>query len=245
MKKSNKFKIATLIVVSIFMGKISSGQNKYGGFGYFTFGVSPTNINGLESDLKNENRFGSGFTFNSMGISFGGGGYSRVGKSFLIGGNGFGTLFSNSQNSKADLEISQGGGFCNIGYIVLQNEQWFGFPYLGIGGGGITMVVSNKLETDFNFTTDEKIAPKETRNYSSGGIAFDLGFSIKRLFIAPTESGWGGPMIGLDAGVYLMPFNDSWVYDGTKKSLNGFSKPDLTAIYVKLNIGFGGWGIYN
>jgi hypothetical protein len=86
------------------------------------------------------------------------------------------------------------------------------------------------------------IDPGQSKNFSSAGIGFEIGYAIKLLTFSIDEPGnHGGFMVGLQAGAYYFTGIDNWYEKDTDEVVPVFSRPDTFSPYIKITIGGGGF----
>ncbi|MCD4736239.1 MAG: hypothetical protein K8R53_09365, partial [Bacteroidales bacterium] len=172
-----------LIVFGISLLLILSGKNSVqsqtstkvsGGEGYFIGGYSLHNLSSLNDRLST---FGQP-ELNEGTISLGGGGHFIL-NNFMLGGEGHGLIGGN--NSNADFLTSYGGGygFFNIGYVLFHTKNAIIYPMLGIGGGGLTLSITDRKKQPVNF--DDLLADPARESYLSTNN-FLLNFSLSSDF---------------------------------------------------------------
>lgn len=238
--------LTTLLVVPGFAGAqtIEEGRvdapevrrMRTGGTGYYVAGLMMPRV-GDASDVLQANGLPG---VNRAAFFQGGGGHGWIGD-LMIGG--FGGSFGGGGDQVAGLEASYSGGFgmFQVGYDVLGKMRNFNlFPYLGIGGGGLSIdIKANPSET-----FDEVLRSPRTTGRSSvgaGGWAALIGVGTEYYFgkSDPAHSnGMGGFMLGLQAGyLYSLPFGDTWdlTGPGTNRTPLSFNGP-----MVMVTLGGGG-----
>lgn len=216
-------------------------QNMRGGFGYGFFGpaynLSPT----IQNDLKVPSLLGDGLQLNGLTMLAGGGGYGLLNNNILIGGSGFGYKISDA-TERGQTTFSVGGGFVNFGYLHVAKKNLMGFPYFGIGACGMNMKLKNDTPDDIFNLGSVTVEPGQSKNFSSAGIGFEIGYAIKLLTFSIDELGnHGGFMIGLQAGTYYFSGIDNWYEKDTDEVVPAFSRPHAFAPYVRITIGGGGF----
>lgn len=147
-----------------------------------------------------------------------GGGAMFVMKNFMLGGEWYKLISKNVNNFDYSATLTGNYSFFNIGYLVYSTRKINIFPQLGIGGGRLSLKISENLKEPFDSTlanprtlgTDLRI--KNTM--LNGGI--HMHFKAKRGF------GWG-----LSAGYIYVPEYSDWlnnnnpITDGPEASPGG------------------------
>ncbi len=115
-----------------------------GGFGYFDVGLRGVDITSVNDVLKD-----AGYdALPSSFLSLGGFGYRIRGK-ILLGGGGYGMLERKIESGDRVFAISGGAGFFEGGYMIARLGPMYLFPILSIGGGGISMTISDTTGISF------------------------------------------------------------------------------------------------
>ncbi|MFW6180862.1 MAG: hypothetical protein ACOC8N_03870 [Spirochaetota bacterium] len=188
------------------------------------------------SELNDELRANGLATFSSLHYTYGGGGYGVIGSRFIVGGEGHG--FSQEASTGTYVQRLSGGfGFFNLGYILLEQWGFRVFPLAGIGGGGLTLRISQIA----NHTWDDIMDPTsfEEVQVSTGGFLAHLGAGLDyRLRLGEHEEGEGGLLLGVRAG-YTVPFSRA---DWSMGSQNVIGGPNIGVEGLYLRFVIGGWG---
>ena len=138
-----------------------------GGGGYFMVGQDLLNIDNLNSRFED-----SGYhDFSGNFISLGGGGHGVHGR-LIIGGEGHGLIGTESYENvisekKYDTSITAGFGFFNIGYEVFSTGNLGVYPLIGLGGGGLSIFITEKGVDTFDEVLEE---PGRGSILSTGGF---------------------------------------------------------------------------
>ena len=181
MNSIENFKLVTPILfhTALFIGITQTGvaQFKQGGFGNFFIGPQYNLSSSLQRELNATNLIGGGLKLNAVTLTYGGAGYSVRPKNIVLGGSGYAyKVSSEGVNGKVDLD--NGCGFFNLGYRVINNKRWIGFPYMGMGGYGANLKITNSSSNKTFPIGNDTISPQQVAKYSTGGIAFDVGFPL-------------------------------------------------------------------
>lgn len=208
-----------------------------GGFGYFQAGVAGNTNTQLESRLQGATLLGNGFTFSTPGISIGGRGLAVFGN-FLMGGGGYGSTFTGSTNAgEASLRI--GGGFFDVGYFLMKKPRTHLYAFVGFGGGGGSLKVTNNSALTMSFAQNQVIASNENREINQGGLGFEFGVALNQFVIGNTnDDGSGGFMVGLIAGANFFPSSE-WEFEANETNVT--SMGNMGSFYIGITIGGGGF----
>jgi len=219
----------------------SSAQSLHGGFGNFFIGQVYNLSPSLEKSLKADNLLGSNLHLNVNTLFYGGAGYTLRPRGFILGGNGYSYhVTSTVEKGEATLVVS--GGFFNVGYCLLNTKKWIGFPYFGVGGFGTNFKISNSTSGEKMVIGDDIISAGETAKYSTGGMAFELGFGLKYFGIDLRKKNDGKStviVIGVDAGSSFFPAFQKWENVETHGTVNSMNQPFIMSPYIRFTIGLG------
>ncbi|MEY3242875.1 MAG: hypothetical protein RIR11_4314 [Bacteroidota bacterium] len=182
------------------------------------------------------NTLPGGFTANSGMVGIGTSGYGSLGKRWLIGGSGFGTIAHSSAINDVTTTTDMGMGFADIGYLLHNKGRWISHVYAGIGGGGMTITYENRGESALRIADNLSVDNGDRIKISAGGLAWQTGLSVSRLLFDPAAQS-GGWKIGLDLGVFQFPYFSQWKYTGNDRGLQGADRPQLWGGVARLNIG--------
>jgi hypothetical protein len=177
-----------------------------------------------------------GFTANNGMIGIGSSGYGSLGRRWLIGGSGFGTIASSHATNDVTMSMDMGMGFADVGYLLHNKGRWIGHIYGGIGGGGMTVTYENRGESSLSIADNLSVDNGDKIKISAGGLAWQTGLSFSRLLFDPAVQS-GGWKIGLDLGVFQFPYFSQWKYSGNDRGLQGVDRPQLWGGVARLNIG--------
>jgi len=227
--------ISTMLVVFLFysynLAKEKEKKIVRGGAGYFSLGGSIIDIDALNSRLENKGypKFSKNF------FSLGGGGYGIIGN-IIIGGEGHGLIEKETSSNSCGVSFACGYGFFDIGYIIYSTEKLFLYPFLGIGGGGMSLKIIEKESPDFDKLLE---SPEGNAELSSGGFLIHLSlgadYSLKQY---KCKRGKSRLIFGIRAGYIFTPFKGDWEMNDFKVS--NAPKMGITGPYVRLLVGFGG-----
>lgn len=205
-----------------------------GGGGYFMFGQSILNIENFNAALRN-----NGYnTISDSFVSFGGGGKAVI-NNIVIGGEGHGLVGKEEDIGNGyKASISGGYGFFNMGYVVFNIEDLHIYPLLGIGGGGISVKISEISLPSFSDILNN---PKRGVELSTGGLILSLSLCTEYL-LSLGDRGYsnkkGGILLGLRLG-YTWSANYNWTLDGS--NIPGAPNVGINGYFVRFSLGFGGF----
>lgn len=235
-KTSRGVKVLTIVTLSLLSTLTpSQAQNKIsGGAGYFIGGYTLHNLNDINSLLADNGQP----KLSDATMSLGGGGHFII-KNFVIGGEGHGLIGSNDKNANFKTTYGGGYGFFNIGYIPFHTRSAIFYPMLGIGGGGLTVSITDKTKDPSNFNDVIKDPAKEsyicTQNFL---INFSIGADFFTFSDKEAGSWAGGLLGGLKLG-YIWNFeSNNWYYNDIK--LSGSPSSGISGPYIRITIGGGG-----
>jgi hypothetical protein len=196
--------------------------------GYASGGGAWLGLDDLNMSMNNQGYlpFSGGF------VEKGGFGHILINR-ILLGGGGF--ALSGKRTSRADTSaiLSGGVGLFHVGYAFLSKGSLKGYAMVGLGGGSLSLQVTEKNSADF----EEVLAdPKRGSLLATSGFLLEL--AVGSDFFVKTKThpnGAGGLLIGIQAGYSLAPGWGKW----TMPDLNiaGGPKSGLTGFYVRLLFG--------
>lgn len=227
MKKT--FLIITLALTSL----LSQAQEDSARFMHsIGFGYQYTEFNGV-SEMKNT--FGNNaydldagaFTMNFACYTI----YDR----FMLGGE-FGGLQNSKASDNNDMtsSLSQGFGYFNFGYLIVDKPSCMLYPFVGIGGVYSGLTLKNKTTTDW-VNDDYMIRSGQKGRFSSIGTSINAGVSFKKT-CNHTRDG-KQLQLGLDLGVHITPMDRDWVYAGSDEKVESFGAANNMGYYARLTIG--------
>jgi hypothetical protein len=205
-----------------------SQENEIGGGVGGMFGVNMINMNDLNDEFLKE---GLG-SINPEKMFFGGLGYIIYNK-FVLSPEG-GVFWQTSNLEDVELKYNGGLGFLNFGYLILEEPNSRGYPFIGIGYGKSSMEFSGSF-TPFEFG-EHSIKNKDIVDFNT--LLINLGFSVHFLInFSKNENRKGGIMAGLRAGYILTMGEKKWKIEGTE--IKNGPNATFNGVYVRLMVG--GW----
>ena len=201
------------------------------GRGYFSFGVHFLDIDDLNDRLSNQ-----GYTeFPTYFYTIGGGGHGILENGIVVGGEGHAIMERDETTGTFETSLGGGYGFFNLGYAVYQQNNLSVYPMLGIGGGSVSMKITDSEAPLFD---DVLADPKRSAELSTGGFLFDIAVGLDYLFTVGTTQEEGGFMFGFKAGYTFSPSDNDWKMNGNE--INGGPDFGITGPYIRLMVGGGG-----
>jgi hypothetical protein len=231
------FLICTLLLT--FISMYTKAQVMRGGFGGLyagpTYHINPS----LQNKLSSDQVLGATFKANVIGSGYGGEGYTLRPRGFILGGSGY-TSFYNSSTTNGSVRQRISTGFFIIGHTVANTKHLLAFPYLGVGAFGSDFTISNYGARTFLVGKDSVVYGKSSR-YSSGGMAFDLGFAAKFMMVSLALKGGKRlkGMLGINTGLSLFPAFVKWQNVNTSVQIEGYNTPFIMALYMRVTLGIG------
>jgi len=225
-----------LITALAVLAAASAAQARPKGGGvatYLSFGGARADIGSLNERLK-----ANGYrTFSRDYLGLGGGGFVLIGR-VLVGGEGQSLFAQHATTGPRRAELDGGYGFFNVGYNVLARSSIILYPVVGIGGGGMTLEITEDGSVPFN---DILADPKREARLTTSSLAFQVAFGGQYhvpVLGARGERGTAGTMLGLQGG-YVFFTSQHW----KAKGLHVTGSPDagLSGPYVRVTVGLGGW----
>ena len=229
------------LFVLIILLSSSRAQDIHGGLGNFFSGAVYNNSSSLQTDLSSGELLGDNLELNKLVFSYGGAGYSVRPRGFVLGGSGYTyQVSSDAVNGNANLSVSC--GFFNIGYRVINKNKCLGFPYTGMGGFGTNFKITNSTSEKMMVIGTDTIGPGKQSKYSTGGLAFDVGFALKYFAFNMEKKEKNkamGAVLGIDAGASFFPAFGKWEHVVTGDQISTMSNPFIMTAYLRITVGFG------
>ena len=203
-----------------------SQENEIGGGVGMMFGVNMVDMNALNDEFL---KIGLG-SVNPEKMFFGGLGYLIYNK-YVLSPEG-GVFWQTSNLGNVEIKYNGGLGFLNFGYLILEEPNSRGYPFIGIGYGNSSMEFSG---SSINLG-GETINNKDKLDFSAP--LMNLGFSVHFLInFSKNENRKGGIMAGLRAGYILTMGEKKWKKEGTE--IKNGPNATFNGVYVRLMVG--GW----
>lgn len=232
--------LSALIMTIILFASFSLAQEKTsradkgGGMGYSIMGTGTIDISALNSKLESE-------SYNAMSDKFfsvGGGGHIIRNNGLIIGGEGHALLGDEATSGNYKNSVYIGYGFLDLGYIIYSLQELRFYPLLGIGFGGMTLKITEKLTSlSFNEVLND---PERKVELTTGGFLLNLAIGIDYLLkFGENKKEKGGLVLGIRAGYTFTPVKGEWMMD--ELEISGAPKIGITGPYIRFIIGGGGF----
>lgn len=217
-----------LLMMLMAFATIAEGQELKGLSGTFNFGlVSAPNATGLLNataprGLNN---------FQELFWGFGGDVYYRSGRR-ITGLDGFiATQYWHNMGA-INANAYTGGLHAKLGWIVIEGDQYWIYPTLGIGMDLLSLRINNQAYAD----------PIGDINYNLYTPTLDLALNTdymvaKRL---NEDKAWGSRTLGLRAGYSISPENARWKTADRENSAK-YLPYAHRLLYLKVTVGMGGF----
>lgn len=204
-----------------------------GGLGFVKFGLGFGTPDDLNDDLSTT--YGQNASISGTSYQIGAGGFMLFSRRILVGLEGFGLFHSTDEVGPYSAKLTGGGGELKLGFALLNNNKFLGFPYLGIGWGGNRVEIKNDAQEDvlFGETTVPQFSEERLR---VGYPILDLGISIFKIPAPDTD----GLSIGGHIGFMTALGKDTWRMDNDDDVI-GVKDMGMSSFYIKLSIGGGGF----
>jgi len=214
-------------------GHHGRGRPYFGGLGYLSVGLMTGGFSALQTSLSQSSALGGGYDAAPTGFVFGGGGGVLINR-LWVGGKGFGMLVDTPNSTRGSAKLSGAGGGGEVGYAVVASPHWLVVPFVGVGGFGYSLTVSNTGNNPLPVYSGETIARGGESTYTAGFMTGELGLRVSRLIF------WGnaGLMVGAEMGYLSALQRAAW------ESSSGTSAPESAELrggYFRLIIGGGGF----
>ncbi|MBN1542834.1 hypothetical protein JW992_11865 [candidate division KSB1 bacterium] len=221
-----------VLMISMIVLAVAQDQEKESeGRGFFIIGQQNLALDELNTALTAQgyNELKSGF------FTMGGVGYGIVNR-VLLGGEGQ-ALFGDEVVSRGfKMSLSGGYGLFNLGYLVKKTERLNVYPFLGIGGGGMTLEIIEQGAPSFEELLEN---PRRSSVVTRGGVMMDFGLGADYLITLSEKKGeTGGMALGFRAGYNWMPWTGDWIF--SESEIAGGPEIRISGAYIKFMIGGGG-----
>ena len=232
--------VFTVIVSVLLFAAVSRAQEsapevkETGAMGYSIFGNSMIDIDNLNARLES-----NGYTkLSESYFCVGGGGHSIINKRWIIGGEAYSLLGEDITSAGFKGSTYTFQGFANIGYIILAKKGISVYPLLGLGGGAMTLTLSEKAAA---YSFDDVLTdPRRGTTLTAGGFLINLALGMDYyLKLGENAEGNGGFLFGVRAGYILAPSKSGWaMFDN---ELSGAPEISMTGPFVRIIFGGGGF----
>ena len=176
-------------------------------------------------------------SLSEINFSFSGYLYYQFG-SVIAGFSGGGAYGGEVEDANNNYYLSGGYATLDLGYKIINKNNWAVYPVLQAGICGASYSINNK-ET---VTVGSEIAQFNSVDYSWNNFAFGGSLRVERYFRMKEdcEGAKGGGLIGLEAGYLTSPSSSEW-YTASRAVVVGGPDYKFNSFFVRLTIGgFGG-----
>lgn len=207
------------------------GRPYFGGLAYASVGFMTGGFSAMQSTLSQPSVLGTGYDVAPTGFVFGGGIGVLINR-LWVGGKGFGMIVDTPNSTHGTAKLSAVGGGGEVGYAVIASPHWLVVPYVGFGGLGYSLDVTNASNDPLPLYQGETIGRGGESKYTAGFFTAEAGIRVSRLIF----SGSGGLMVGAEVGYLSALQRAAWA------SSSGTSAPESAELrggYLRLIIGGG------
>ncbi len=195
------------------------------------FGYQYTQFDGVSDEMKTN--FGDNYNLDAGAFTMNFACYTICHR--LMFGGEFGGLQRKVTNDEfMSTNISQGFGYFNFGYLILDKPKCMAFPFIGIGGVYNGMVIKNKTNNDW-IDPDFMIRANQKGNFSSFGGSINAGISYRKICNHTRYE--KQLLLGIDLGVHITPQNNMWAYNGSDEKVGSFGTANNMGYYARITIG--------
>ncbi|HSY61864.1 MAG TPA: hypothetical protein VK796_08305 [Cytophaga sp.] len=195
------------------------------------FGYQYTQFEGLSSQMKTN--FGNNYNIDAGAFTMNFACYS-IYKRLMFGGEFGGLQRKANDDNFMSSTVSQGFGYFNFGYLVVDKPGCMLYPFVGIGGVYSGLVLKNKTANDWN-DPDFVIRAGQHGNFSSIGGSINAGVSFKKMC---NHTRYGKQLqLGIDLGVHITPMTRDWIYSGSDEKVESFGTANNIGYYARFTIG--------
>ncbi len=192
----------------------------YGGFGSFDMGLVRMDLSSISRALEDAGygALPSGF------LTLGGSGYGVRGR-IILGGGGYSMVERAIPYRDRVFSISAGAGFFEAGYMLTKLGPLYIFPMLSVGGGGISLTISDTAGVSFQ---DALRGQMRQIHLEGGGLS--AGARITALLFI------GKLLLTVSAGyTYSPPFYLRSPY----LEVSGAPKASISGFHISIGLGGG------
>jgi hypothetical protein len=197
----------------------------------------------LDLEPLNNRLFEFGYpTFAEERVALGGGGHAILGR-WIIGAEGMGYLGRKKDAARGvqayEVGFTAGSGFVNTGYLLLNEHNVHVYPFIGVGGGGMELTITERSLPTFD---DVLAQPGRSSKLTAAGFLMQAGIGLDHLFIVSRNGRTrrdegGGPVLGVRAGYVFAPFTGDWQFFNTRLAHGPEAR--VAGPYIRLVIGGG------
>lgn len=195
------------------------------------FGYQYTQFDGLSSQMQNN--FGNNYNIDAGAFTMNFACYTICHR--LMFGGEFGGLQRKANDDEfMSSTVSQGFGYFNFGYLLIDKPGCMFYPFVGIGGVYSGLALKNKTATDW-IDQDFTIRSGQKGMFSSVGGSINAGVSFKKM--CNHRHNGKQLQLGLDLGVHITPMDRDWVYKGSDEKVESFGSAQNMGYYARFTIG--------
>jgi hypothetical protein len=165
----------------------------------------------------------------------GGGGGAVLFRHLWLGGKGYGLVTGGFDNAAGTASLSGGGGGLELGFVAVSSRRLMVIPYLGVGGFGTTLEVTNRTADDFVDGTYVLVPAGQRSTFDAGFWTLDAGLRVERLFFWKNS----GIAVGGELGFISSFTSPAWEVGNVE--LGGHDHAGLDGVYLRLTLGGGGF----
>lgn len=185
----------------------------------------------MQTSLSQGSALGGGYDAAPTGFVFGAGGGALLNR-LWVGVKGFGMIVDTPNSARGSAKLSGLGAGGEVGYALVASPQWIVVPFVGVGGFGYSLSVTNAGNGPLPIYAGETLARGAEAKYTAGFLTGELGLRVSRLIFW----GNGGLMVGAEVGYLSALQRAAW------ESSSGTSAPESAELrggYFRLIIGGG------
>ncbi|ABG57540.1 hypothetical protein [Cytophaga hutchinsonii] len=220
------------ITALLFAGLASQAQIDSARFMHsIGFGYQYTQFDGLSNQMQNT--YGNNYNLDAGAFTMNFA-CNSIYKRFMFGGEFGGLRRKVNNDDSMSSTVSQGFGYFNFGYLIIDKPGCMVYPFVGIGGVYSGLVLKNKTASDWT-DPDFVIKADERGNFSSVGASINAGLSFKKICNHTHEG--KQLQLGLDLGVHITPGKRDWIYKGSDEKVESFGTAENIGYYARFTIG--------
>jgi hypothetical protein len=212
---------------------LADGPKEHGGWGEAFIAPTLGKVAGLDGALQSPTLLGDSFKTGAYSTQIGGGGAFLLTRNWLVKMIGFGIIGTTAQTGNGSGRVLAGGGTLQLGYTVMNDDSWLAWPYIGLGGMGMSPQIENHTGKPMALGSSV-IPPGGSAEAGIGLFTGEIGFSLRRLMLF----GEGGFVVGAELGGLFTLAHGSWT-DQQGISIPNLGSGRFDGAYLRISIGGG------
>jgi opacity protein-like surface antigen len=223
-------------------GSVTPFSTFYGSAGTLLFDVSKLNTRFDRPDLKllTPPRTTGFDAISNDAVGYGIGGYGPIGKLLIGGEYQYGDVGEESSPNGKTNRLETTYLMATVGYAVYNGWKFTVYPFLGVGGGQLTLSLKSRdggptVSSTTNPTFDEVVlSPGQSSVMKGSYILVQPGIGFDYLLLRSAKDHLG-ITLGLRFSTAISPNRTTWTYQGREV----FGGPDAGPVGTSIRLVFG------